>query len=106
MVLILISLAIGLAAFVAATVFVVVRGVGLWRQAKSTGRAFGAEMALFEERSARSERLMQEADRANRDLQAALQRFQVARAELQVLTDSLARAQASVRWLKAFLPAR
>lgn len=103
---VLLALLVGLAAVVAACVFVAVRGVRLWRQAKVTGAAFSTEVALFEERSARTERLLQEADRSNRDLQAALERLQESRARLEVLTDSIARAQRSVRWLTAFLPAR
>jgi hypothetical protein len=103
---VLAALLLGLAAFLAGTVFCAVRGVGLWRQAKRTGSAFSDEMALFEERSARTERLLEDADRANRDLQVAFERLQASRARLQVLTDSLARAQRSVRWLRAFLPVR
>jgi hypothetical protein len=103
---VLLALLVGLLAVIAATIFVVVRGLGLWRQAKSTGSALAAEVARFEERSARTEQLLSEADRANRDLQVALERLQASRARLQVLTDSLARAQRSVAWLRAFLPAR
>jgi hypothetical protein len=103
---VLLALLVGLLAVIAATVFVVVRGLGLWRQAKSTGAALAAEVARFEERSARTERLLSEADRANRDLQVALERLHASRARLQVLTDSLARAQRRVAWLRVFLPAR
>ena len=85
---------------------VVVRAVALWRQGKRTGSAFGDELALFEERSARAERLLAEADRANQDLQAAVERVRVSRARLNVLLESLETAQRSTRWLRAFLPAR
>jgi hypothetical protein len=83
---------------------VLVRGVALWRQGKRTGQSFGDELALFEERTARTERLLAEADRANEDLQAALERLRVSRAKLNVLLASLETAQRRTRWLRAFLP--
>ena len=83
---------------------VVVRAVALWRQGKRTGRAFTDELALFEERSARAERLLAEADRANQDLQVALERLRISRARLSVLLASLETAQRRARWLRVFLP--
>jgi hypothetical protein len=103
---VLLAFLLGLAAVVAATVFCVLRGVRLWRQAKRTGGAFSTEVARFEERSARTERLLAEADRASRDLSAALERLRADRARLQVLLDALERAKKRTRWLRAFLPAR
>jgi uncharacterized membrane protein len=85
---------------------VVVRGVALWKQGKRTGKAISTELALFEERSARTEELLAEAERAQVDLQAATERLRVSRAQLQVLLDSLESARRSTRWLRAFLPAR
>ena len=83
-----------------------VRGVALWRQGKRTSGAFGDELSLFEERSARTEQLLAEADRASQDLQAATERLRVSRAQLTVLLSSLETAQRRTRWLRAFLPAR
>jgi hypothetical protein len=103
---VLLSFLCGLALVVAATAFVVVRGVGLWRQLKRTGGALTAEVSLFDERSARTERLLAEADRSNRELEVALERLRLSRARLQVLLDALDRARARVRWLRLFLPAR
>jgi hypothetical protein len=103
---VLIALLVGVAAVIAATVFCVLRGLQLWRQAKRTGGALGAEMARFEERSLRTERLLAEADRANQDLQAALGRLRADRARLQVLTGALERAKQRTRWLRAYLPVR
>jgi hypothetical protein len=97
---------VGLALSLGATVFAVVRGVGLWRVARRVGREIGAELAKFEERTARTERLLAESERASRDLQAALERLRVSRARLQVLLDALGRGQDRVRWLRVFLPAR
>jgi hypothetical protein len=85
---------------------VVIRAVELWRQGKRTGRAFGDELALFEERTARTEQLLAEADRASQDLQAATERLRVSRAKLSVLLESLQTAQRRTRWLRAFLPAK
>ena len=84
----------------------VVRGLELFRQAKRTGRAFSSELALFEERSARTEQLLAESDRASRDLQAAQERLRVSRARLDVLLGSIETARERTRWLRAFLPAR
>jgi hypothetical protein len=101
---ILASFLVGLAFVIAATIFCAVRGVRLWRQAKTTGSALGTEVARFEERSARTERVLAEADTASKELEAALERLRRSRAELQVLLDSVERAKARTRWLRAFLP--
>jgi biopolymer transport protein ExbB/TolQ len=103
---VLIALLVGVVAVVAATVFCAVRGMQLWRQARRTGGALGAEVAKFEERSRRTEQLLAEADRANQDLQTALERLRADRARLQVLTGALERAKQRTRWLRAYLPAR
>jgi hypothetical protein len=103
---ILTAFLVGLALSLVGLCIVVVRAVALWRQGKRTGRAFGDELALFDERSARTERLLAEADRANRDLQAATARLRTSRAQLDVLLGSLETAQRRTRWLRAFLPAR
>ncbi len=103
---ILASFLVGLALVLAATVFCVVRGFRFWRQAKETGRTLSAEVAQFEVRSARTERLLAEADRSSKELEVALERLRVSRARLQVLLDALERARARTRWLRAFLPVR
>jgi hypothetical protein len=103
---ILTAFLIGLALSLVGLLVVVVRAVALWRQGKRTGSAFGAELELFEERSARTERLLGEADRANQDLQAATERLRRSRAQLNVLLASLETAQRRTRWLRAFLPVR
>ena len=101
---ILASFLVGLAFVVAATIFCVVRGLRMWRQAKSTGAVLGEEVARFEERSARTERVLAEAETASKELEAALERLRRSRAELQVLLDAVERAKARTRWLRAFLP--
>lgn len=94
-----------LAVVLGAAVLAAVRAVALWRQAKRTGRALSAELAMFSVRSARTERLLAEADASSRELQQALERLRRSRARLAVLTHALERASARTRWLRAFLPA-
>jgi hypothetical protein len=95
---------VGLALSLAATVFIVVRGVGLWRVARRAGRTFGVELERFEERTARTEQLLAESGRSSRDLELALARLRVSQARLQVLRSALERSQERVRWVRAFLP--
>jgi hypothetical protein len=103
---ILTAFLVGLVLSLVGMFVVVVRAVGLWRQGKRTGGMFGDELALFEERSARTEQLLAEADRASQDLQAATERLRASRAQLDVLLGALSDAQRKTRWLRVFLPAR
>jgi hypothetical protein len=95
---------VGLALVLAAFVFTVVRGVGFWRAAKRSGGAISAELEAFEERTARMELLLAEADQSSRNLQVALERLRVSQARLQVLRRALERSQARLRWLRVFVP--
>ena len=97
---------IGLVLGVVGLFVVVIRGVALWKQGKRSGKAITSELALFEERSARTEQLLVEAERAQADLHAATERLRVSRAQLQVLLGSLEDARRSTRWLRVFLPMR
>jgi hypothetical protein len=97
---------IGLVLGVAGLFVALVRGLALWKQGKRAGKAITSELALFEERSARTEVLLGEAERAQADLQVALERLRVSRARLQVLLDSVEVAQRRTRWLRVFLPSR
>jgi hypothetical protein len=101
---ILASLLVGLVLALAALALLVVRTVALWRQAKGTGRAFTAELELFEERAERTERLLGDADRSSKELEAAVARLRVSLARLEVLRSALESATARTRWLRAFLP--
>ena len=58
---ILAAFLVGLVLALAGIVFVTVRGIALWRDAKRSGGAITSELALFEERSARTEQLLAEA---------------------------------------------
>jgi hypothetical protein len=95
---------VGLGVVLAATVFVVVRGVQLWRQAKRTGRALENELSSFEERSARAERLLAEWERSGADLDVALERLRISRARLRVLLDAWEGARRRTRWIRVFIP--
>jgi predicted nuclease with TOPRIM domain len=95
---------VGLAVVVGGIAIVTARGVRLWRQAKSTGRAFMSELERFDERAARTERLLAENEQSSRELEEALERLRLSRARLEVLRRALERSTARVRWLRAFLP--
>jgi len=95
-----------LAVSVVALVFAVVRAVTLWRHAKRTGRAFEAELASFDERTAHTERYLAEVEATSAELERALARLHASRAQLQVLTRALETAQDRVRWLRVFVPVR
>jgi hypothetical protein len=101
---VLVTFLVGLGLVLAATALVIVRGIELWRVAKRSGSAFQTELASFEERTARTERLLAEAEQSSRNLELALERLRVSQARLQVLRTSLERSQERVRWLRAFLP--
>ncbi|MDQ3671797.1 MAG: hypothetical protein M3364_05060 [Actinomycetota bacterium] len=101
---VLLAFLVGLVVAVVATVFCVVRGVQLWRQMKRTSRAMSGEMASLEEKTARIETLLAQADRRSGELEAALERLRISRARLQVLRGAIESAQARTRWLRAFLP--
>jgi hypothetical protein len=103
---ILTAFLVGLTLSLVGLFVVVIRGVALWRHGKRTGGAFTDELARFEERAARTEQLLAEADRANQDLQAATERLRVSRAKLGVLLESLETAQRRTRWLRMFIPVR
>lgn len=102
---VLLAFLAGLAVVMLATIFCVVRGIRFWRRLKRTRRAFSAEMALFDERSARTEKLLADSGGASEELQAALARLRASRARMQVLLDSVARAKKRIGWLRAFFPA-
>ena len=101
---VLASFLVALALALGGTVYAAARGVGLWRAAKATGGLFRAELALFEERSARTERLLAESEASSRNLELALARLRMSQARLQVLRTAIERSQGRVRWLRAFLP--
>lgn len=100
------AILVGVALWLVGLFVAIVRGVTLFRQGKRTSRAFRDELALFEERSARTEQLLADADRASQDLRAAAERLRVSRAQLDVLRSSIDTARDRTRWLRVFLPTR
>ncbi len=103
---VLTSFLIGLTLALAATFVLVVRGIELWRQAKRTGKRLTAELESFEERSARTERLLAEAELSSEDLEAAVARLRVSRARLDVLLGEIEAARRRTRWLRVLVPLR
>jgi hypothetical protein len=103
---ILFAFLLGLVLVVAATVHAALRGVALWRQAKSTSKAFSTELARFEERAARTERLLAEADTSSQALVAAQERLRISRARLSVLLRAFEDDKRRTRWLRVFVPSR
>jgi len=101
---VLLAFLAGLALVVATGIYAAVRAVRFWRNAKRTGRAFSAELSTFEARTARTERLLFEADRSSRDLELALERLRESRARLQVLLRAVERSKRGTRWLRVLLP--
>lgn len=87
-----------------ATTYAVGSGVLLWRQAKRTGKTLTAELAKFDERSARTEQLLAEAESASQRLAEAQERLRISRARLLVLTGSLERSRQRTRWIRDFVP--
>ncbi len=103
---VLLAFLIGLVASLAALVFAIVRGLGLFRQAKRTGKAVSEPLAALETKASEIDRHLDAFDRSSRELEVALAQLRRSRAQLQVLRDSVERAQARLHWLRVFLPAR
>jgi biopolymer transport protein ExbB/TolQ len=88
----------------AATVVLVVRGIGLYRQVKRTGRALSQPLSAFEAKAAEVDRHLDAFERSSRELERAREQLRYSRARLQVLLDAIERAQTRTRWLRVFLP--
>lgn len=95
-----------LALAVAGTIYAALKAIALWRQVKSTGRAFSDRLALFEERAVRTEQLLSEADSSAKALVEAQERLRVSLARLDVLRDALESSRRRTSWLRAFAPPR
>jgi hypothetical protein len=103
---VLLSFLFALVAFFGGLGYVIACGVSLWRHAKRTGRTLSAELTKFDERAARTERVLAEAERSSLALAESQERLRVSRARLRVLTDEIERARRRTRWITAFLPTR
>ena len=99
-----ISLAVLLAGLVAGLVYVVFRGIALWRTVKRTGRVFGAETARIAEVSAGIQAHLDRASASNARLASAAERLAVSRAQLDVQLQAVREARHAMRRLLWFLP--
>ena len=99
-----IALAIYLAGLVAGLVYVVFRGLALWRQVKRTGGAFGTESARIAEASEQIQEHLDRAGASSARLGAVSARLGVSRATLDVQLQAIREARHTVRRLLWFLP--
>lgn len=88
----------------AATVFAVVRGLQLYRQAKRTSRSLSEPLSAFEAKAAEVDRHLDAFEASSRELERARERLRISHARLQVLVDAVRQAQTRTRWIRAFLP--
>jgi hypothetical protein len=100
------AFAVSLAAVVASTVDVVVRGVRLWRQAKATGTGFGQEVERVSQSAEKIQTHLDAAAAAGERLRDAGVKLRRSRARLDVQLQALREAQATVQRLRRFLPSR
>ena len=99
-----IALAFYLAGLVAGLVYVVFRGLALWRQVKRTGGAFGAESARIAEVSERIQEHLDRAGTSSARLGTVSARLALSRAKLGVQLQAIREARHTVRRLLWFLP--
>ncbi len=99
-----IALAFSLVAVVAGLVYVVVRGLALWRQLKRTGSAFGAEADRISRVSAEIQVHLDRASASNEQLGSAAARLAASRARLDVQLQAVREARHAMRRLAWFLP--
>ncbi|MBA2741627.1 MAG: hypothetical protein H0U46_06405 [Actinobacteria bacterium] len=104
MVLLVFLFALGIS--LAALLYATLRGIGVYRQAKRTGRAVGVPLQALETKTAEIDRHLDSFDRSSKELEIALAQFRRSQAQLQVLRDSVDRAKARLHWLRVFLPVR
>ena len=99
-----IALAILLAGVVGGLVYVVVRGITLWRQVKRTGGTLGAETARIAEASEEIQEHLDRASASGARLGEAAERLAVSRARLDVQLQALREARQALRRTFWFLP--
>lgn len=99
-----IALAFYLAGLVAGLLYVVFRGLALWRQVKRTGGAFGAESARIAEVTEQIQEHLDRAGASSARLGAVAARLALSRAKLDVQLQAIREARHTVRRLLWFLP--
>jgi hypothetical protein len=98
------ALAFYLLALVAGLVFVVVRGLTLWRQVKRTGSSFSSEAERISRVSAEIQEHLDRASASNERLGAAAGRLAMSRAKLDVQLQAIREARHAMQRLLWFLP--
>jgi chromosome segregation ATPase len=91
-------------AIVASTVVAVVRGLRLWRAAKSASSRFGGELERISSAAAEIQGHLDAADASAARLREASERLRRSRARLDVQLQALQEARTTLRRLVAFLP--
>jgi hypothetical protein len=99
-----ISLAVLLVGAVVGLVYVVLRGISLWRAIKRTGRSFGTETARIAEVSAGIQAHLDRASASGSSLGEASARLAVSRARLDVQLQAIREARHTMKRLLWFLP--
>lgn len=99
-----IALAFYLAGLVAGLVYVVFRGLVLWRQVKRTGGAFSRESARIADASAQIQEHLDRAGASSARLGAVSARLAASRTKLGVQLQAVREARHTVRRLLWFLP--
>jgi hypothetical protein len=99
-----ISLAVLLAGVVVGLVYVVLRGIALWRVLKRTSLAFGTETSRIEEASAGIQAHLDRASASSTALGEASARLAVSRARLEVQLQAIREARHTMKRLLWFLP--
>ena len=91
---------------VGATVVCVVRGVRLWRRARTTGRRFGPEFERISASAAEIQTHLEAADASAARLREATDRLRRSRARLDVQLQAVREARETLRRLVPFLPSQ
>jgi chromosome segregation ATPase len=100
------AFATSLAAVVAATIDVVVRGVRLWRASKATGAEFSRELDRISSAAEEIQEHLDAAEASGARLREANERLRRSRAQLDVQLQAVREARATLKRLVPFLPPR
>jgi hypothetical protein len=99
-----IALAVLLVGIVGGIAYVVLRGLGMWRQIKRTNRTIGTETARIADASAAIQEHLDRASASGERLGDAAARLAVSRAALDVQLQALREARQTMRRVLWFLP--
>jgi uncharacterized membrane-anchored protein YhcB (DUF1043 family) len=99
-----IALAVLVVGVVAGLVYLVVRGIALWRQFKRTSSTLKGEVARIEQATAEIELHLERASASNGRLAEATRRLAASRARLDVQLQAIREARHTMRRVLWFLP--